>query len=321
MRLFQCLAAIVLMLAPLPAAAAVKDAVMNKEGFWAIDVDNGACAASMTLQGGAVFLLRAQDGAVTFGLFGVKTPIRKGKAGRMETEAGGFDFKPSYGEDAKTLYYEGEFDAPALATLRPARQLRILIDGTPVTAMTLEGTGFESALDGVIACSRGQSGWWGQGVVAQTASADDEGAPPLHKDGVWLMEALKTDTGICVASAKVDDAYAFSVIAAVPNAMSFGVTSSDKMRRGSRGQMKTDAFTAAFKPAYEGATYLYPEEDLDSQAAFALRRAMTVAIIVDGKTLVDMNFEGTGYQDVLLDLAECAAGRKGWWGEGAPQAR
>lgn len=321
MRLLQVLAVVAaVVFAPLPALAAPQDAVMNKEGFWAIDVDNGACAASMTLQGGSVFLLRAQDGAVTFALFGVKTPIRRGKAGRFETEAYGFDFKPSYGEDATALFYDGEFDARALAALRLARQLRILIDGAPVASMTLEGTGFEGALDGVVACSKGQAGWWGKGVGADTVAADEDDTP-LHKDGFWFMETLKDDPGICVATAKVDEGFAFSVIVGVPNAMSFGITASEDMRRGRKGQLKTDAFTAAFKPGYEGRTYLYPDGDLDNQAAFAMRRAKTVAISVDGKTLVDMDFEGTGYHDVLLDLAACAAGKAGWWGEGAKQAR
>ena len=42
---------------PAPAFSAAKDAVMNKEGYWGIDVDGRACAASMTLQGGSTFLL------------------------------------------------------------------------------------------------------------------------------------------------------------------------------------------------------------------------------------------------------------------------
>lgn len=104
MRLFHALVLSVALLAQ-PALAAPEDAVMNKEGYWGIDVDNGACAASMTLQGGSIFLLRALDGEVTFGLFGVKSPIRKGRAGRIETDAGGFDFEPTYGEDAMTLFY------------------------------------------------------------------------------------------------------------------------------------------------------------------------------------------------------------------------
>jgi hypothetical protein len=316
MRLFQVLTAIGLIaVAPLRVLAAPQDAVMNKEGYWGIDVDNGACAASMTLQGGAVFLLRAQEGQVTFGLFAPK-PLPRGKAGRIETEAYGFDFKPSYGEDAITLYYADNFDARALAALRLAKQARILVDGRMVTAMTLEGTGFEGALDGVIACSNGQSGWWGKGVGAGSAAVDDAEAPPLHKDGFWMAATIESTPGVCVGTAKVDDEYAFSIIVG-QKAMSFGVTGTKDMRRGRKGRLQTDAYSADFRPAYDGSNYLYPAADLDSQAAFALRRARTVVVSVDGKALVDMAFEGTGYAEVLSDLAACAAGEKGWWGEGA----
>ena len=318
MRLFHILAAIVaVVIAPLPALAAPQDAVMNKEGFWAIDVDNGACAASMTLQGGAVFLLRALDGQVTFGLISIKSPIRKGKAGRIETEAYGFDFKPSYGEDATTLYYEQNLDARALAALRLARQARILIDGAAVTSMTLEGTGFEGALDGVIACSKGESGWWGKGVGPMSAS-DDAPDVPLHKDGFWAVEASDAVPGVCLATAKVDDDHAFTVIVG-RNVMSFGVHSAKNMPRGRQGRLQADGYAADFKPAYDNAKYLYPAEDLDSRTAFVLRRAKTVLVSVDGKTIVDMAFEGTGYADVLNDLATCAAGGEGWWGKGARQ--
>lgn len=316
MRLFRLVAAVVgLVVAPLPALGASKDAVLNKEGCWAIDVDGDACAASMTLQGGSVFLLRAQDGKVTFGLISPGKPIPRGKAGRIESEAYGFDFKSSFGEDATALFYDGELDARALAALRLARQARVLIDGKAITSMTLEGTGFEGALDGAIACSQGQSGWWGKGVGAETAEADD---PPMHKDGYWLMEASETP-GACVAAAKVDDVYSFAVVVA-REGMSFGVSSTRDMRRGRKGRLETDAFGFDFKPAYESKAYFYPEGDLDSQAAFALRRAKTVMVSVDGKPIIDMEFEGTGYAEVLVDLTACAAGEKGWWGEGAKAA-
>jgi hypothetical protein len=314
MRLFHILAASLVAIAPLPALAAPQDAVMNKEGFWGVDVDNGACVASMTLQGGSIFLMRAQGGQVTFGLFSVKSAIRKGKAGRIETEAYGFDFKPSYGEGATTLYYDGDLDARALAALRLARQARILIDGSPVTSMTLEGTGFEGALDAIVACSKGESGWWGKGVGA-TAAANDAPDLPLHKDGFWAMEASDMP-GVCLATAKVDEDHAFTVIVG-RNVMSFGVHSAKDMSRGRKGRFQTDAYAMDFKPAYEDAKYLYPAQDLDSQASFALRRAKAVAISIDGKPLVDMDFEGSGYADVLNDLAACAEGEKGWWGEGA----
>lgn len=317
MRWFSLLVAIfALAMTPVPALAAPKDAVLNKEGYWGIDVDDGGCAASMTLQGGAVFMLRAVSGDVVFALFGSR-PLTRGKAGRIETEAYGFDFKPSYSKDGTVLYYEPALDARALAALRLAKQARILIDGRPLQAMTLEATGFESALDGVIACSNGKSGWWGKGVAAETAAADGEVEPAMHKDGFWLMTP-SNEPGFCVAAAKVDDDYRFVVVLG-RQGMSFGVSSARDMRRGRKGRLQTDAYRLDFKPEYESPTYFYPAGELDSQGAFALRRAKTVVVSIDGKPIVDMAFEGTGYAEVLIDLDACARGEKGWWGEGAKQ--
>ena len=35
---------------PAPAFSAAKDAVLNKEGYWGIDVDEGACVASIAIR-------------------------------------------------------------------------------------------------------------------------------------------------------------------------------------------------------------------------------------------------------------------------------
>jgi hypothetical protein len=211
MSFFRRLAAMLAfsaILAPLQAVAAPQDAIFNKEGYWGIDVDHGACAASMTLQGRSVFLLRAVNGRVTFGLFG-RAPLARGKVVRLETEAYGFDFRASYGDDGASLFYNGDLDAKALAALRLARRVRILADGRQVAAMTFEGTGFPDALDGVVACSQGDSGWWGKGVGAQ---ATDTGPRPdldnaalvalrrakwlrVSIDGGQLLDIDLTDTG------------------------------------------------------------------------------------------------------------------------------
>lgn len=288
-----------------PAPAAPQDAVMNKEGYWGIDVDRGACAASMTLQGGSVFLLRAVDGNVTFGLFS-RTALPRGKTGRIETEAYGVDFAPSYGEDSTTLYYEGDLDARALAALRLARQVRILTDGRMVASMTFEGTGFESALDGVTACSKGESGWWGKGVGAEPALVE-------HKDGLWRMVA-DPKTGVCTAAVTVDDNYAFALIAG-GGQIGFSVLGDKAFKRGRKGRFETDKYSFDFKPGYDG-DVMFSEESLDSQAQFALRRAKTALVAIDGKPLIDMALEGSGHDQIMDDVAACARGEAGWWGEG-----
>ncbi len=287
---------------------------MNKEGYWAIDVDGAACAASMTLQGGSVFLLRAVDGKVTFALFG-RAGLERGKRGRIETEAYGFDFKPAYAGETTALYSDGELDARALAALRLARQVRILTDGRMVAAMTFEGTGFDSALDGVTACSKGQSGWWGKGLVADTA---DEAPLPVHKGGVWRMQ-VGAEPGFCTAVAPLADGFAFTLTAA-DGQMGFGIAAPKAMKRGRKGRVETDKYSFEFTPGYDGKDYMFAEENLDSQAQFALRRATSVYIYIDGKPLIDMGFEDATHAEIMDDVAACSRGEKGWWIEPAKPA-
>ncbi|MFZ5721009.1 MAG: hypothetical protein ACOY5Y_16225 [Pseudomonadota bacterium] len=326
MRLFRWFAAALsmagILLAGVPASAAPRDAILNKEGYWGIDVDNGACAASMTLQGGAVFLLRAVEGNVTFGLFS-HAPLRRGKAGRLQTEAHGVDFVPSFSEESETLFYDGEFEAEALAALRTADELRILIDGEPVAAMTLEGTGFAGAFDGVIACSQGKSGWWGPGVGAdgQVASSE-EPAPPLNAEGYWSITTGEVDPGVCYAISTVDEGHVFMLIANHRGEATFAVGSESPMKLGRKGRFETDAYVFDFRPTYDDDTLVFGE-DLDSQAIFAIRRAGAAKISIGGQTLVDMTLEGSGHAAVIDDLMACARSESGWWGEGAakPEAQ
>lgn len=163
-RHLAALMALALSFLAAPALAAPQEAVFNKEGVWGIDVDHGACAASMRLADGSTFLLRAADGEVNVALF-ARTKLKPGKAGRIETDAGGFDFKPGW-DRGTAVYTEDVISAAAVAMLRPAKQVRILIDGRPVMDAPVANTGFADALDGVIACSKGQSGWWGEGAKA-----------------------------------------------------------------------------------------------------------------------------------------------------------
>lgn len=309
-------ALIALLLASGPAAAAPQDAVMNKEGYWGVDIDGGACAASMTLQGGSVFLLRAVDGGVTLGLF-ARTPLVRGKAGRIETEAYGVDFQPSYGEDATTLYYDGDLDARALAALRLARQVRILTDGRMVAAMTFEGTGFEGALDAVIACSKGQSGWWGKGVVADgEPSVDDRFV--THKDGVW---GILSKDGACLAQAQAPDAHVLQLLS-VSGRIGLAVSSDAPMPRGRKVRVETDSYRFEFKAEYDkDARYVNSADLLDSSDTFALRRAKSMRLTVDGRDIVEVDLGAGTFAEIVDAVTACSRGEAGWWGEGAkPQA-
>ncbi|HEX4710238.1 hypothetical protein [Phenylobacterium sp.] len=324
MRFFRRLAAILAfgaILAPLPTAAAPQDAVLNKEGYWGIDVDHGACAASMTLQGGSVFLLRAQDGQVTFALFG-RAPLARGKVVRLETEAYGFDFRASYGEDGASLFYDGDLDAKALAALRLARQVRVLADGRQVAAMTFEGTGFPGALDGVVACSQGDSGWWGRGVGAQvtdTGPRPDRGAdgPVFNAEGDWAI-AVGEDPGVCVAQASVDEHMQIQILAGLGR-LGLAVGSDADLRRGRRGKVETDGYAFDFNPGYGGRRYVSSNEPFDNAALAALHRAKWLRVSIDGRTLLDIDLTDTGFAALLDSVAACSKGEKGWWGDGAKQ--
>lgn len=305
---------------PAPAFSAAKDAVLNKEGYWGIDVDGPACAASMTLQGGSTFLLRAQDGRVTFALFARK-PMARAKAGRIETEAYGVDFLPTYTDDATVLYFKGDLDARAIAALRLARQVRILGDGRAVAAMTFEGTGFEGALDGVIACSKGQAGWWGPGLGGKRAAS--RGAPGwagdkavLNKEGVWNVGA---NGDKCYATAPLKSGGWFALMAQAGQ-MSFATGVEHPPAPGRRGSFQTEAYAFDFEPSYTKDGVLYFRDRINQNALAALRLARDFRITVDGREVMEAHVQGTGLDGVLDALAQCSAGRSGWWGAGAKLA-
>ncbi|MGZ3403336.1 MAG: S1C family serine protease [Phenylobacterium sp.] len=305
---------------PVPALGAAKDAVLNKEGYWGIDVDGPACAASMTLQGGSTFLLRAQDGRLTFGLF-ARAPMAPAKTGRIETEAYSVDFAPSYINNNATMFFRNDLDARAIAALRLARQVRIFADGKPVAAMTLEGTGFEGALDGVLACSRGQAGWWGPGVAASQAGAKH---PPgglgekavLNKEGIWLVGP---EGEVCFASAPLKVGGWFMLKAKTGN-LSFGIDLDRAPPKGKRGSFQTEAYAFDFQPSYTKDGLLYFRENLGANVIAALRLARDLRVSVDGREVMGVHLEGTGLDGVLDALTQCSTGKSGWWGAGAKLA-
>jgi S1-C subfamily serine protease len=113
----------------------------------------------------------------------------------LTTDAWSFDFEPSF-TDEGTLYLDDFLNSRALAALRLARAVGILVDRRVVLDARLEGTGFEDALDAVIDCSKGQSGWWGPGVAAAAK------AEAANKGGTGTGFFISAD-GIAVTAAHV----------------------------------------------------------------------------------------------------------------------
>jgi hypothetical protein len=313
------LVAVAALLAPLSALSAPADAVFNKEHVWAIDADHGACAASRTLEDGSVFLFRAKDGQLTFGVF-PNSPRKPGLRGRVETEAYGFDFAPSYREDGHVLFFDGDLSARAVAALRLARQVKVVVDDQLVVAMTFEGTGFEETLDGVVACSKGVSGWWGKGVGSQ---ASDTGPRPdhqtrqpiLNKEGDWAI-AVGEDPGVCIAQAAADDHVQIQIVAGAGR-IGLAVASDQDLPRGKRGKVETDVYAFDFKPGYGGPRYVSSNDPFDGAAVLALHRAKWLRVSIDGRPLLDIDVTDTGFAELMDSVAACSRGEKGWWGEGA----
>lgn len=318
-KVVAALAAVGMTAAPALALAAPQDVAMNKEGYWAIDVDDGACAASMKVEGGSIFLIRAENGGVTFAVFFDK-PIREGRKGQVQTEAYAFDFEPSFTDRGTTLYYDGDLDSRGIAALRLAKEVRVLVDGRLVHAVTFEGTGFSDALDGAIACSKGESGWWGKGVAAADPPQGAAGGrPPLafNAEGAWGLEATDRP-GLCTAYSPASDHLSVMLFGAI-GVVGLAINSDDDLPQGRNGLVEADGFRFAFQPRYDGKRYFAADPPFESQSVFVLRRARSLKVSVNGRKVVEMDLRDTGFSGLLDSLIACSKGENGWWGEGAKQ--
>lgn len=309
MRFIRALAAAVALLASAAGHAAAEPA-LNRQGFWSLEAIGASCQASMSVEGGGLFMLLGDADGIGFGA-GVDRTLEPGKVGRLATEAYSFDFTPTYGKHGDVVYLDDKMNARALAALRLARQVTVSVDGKLVLGVKVEGTGFEDLLDAIAACGQGKSGWWGAGAGAGVPEPE---RPTYNNEGLWEVAA---DGAVCTAAAAIDGGTSLVLLAANGGrdlAVGAGGMSG---KRGRQGVVETDAFRFRFKPAYDGDDYFQTEEFLDSQSVLALRRAKWLRIEVDGREMADANLEGSSFPEVLTSLTDCAAGRSGWWGAGA----
>jgi hypothetical protein len=301
----------VFLIAAGPALASVDTAVMNKEGYWSIDVDGASCAASMTLQGGSIFLLRGHEGDVAVALFSPAV-LPKGKTLSLEVDGRSVDLRAKFIEEGTTVYLDGALDAPTLASLRGGRRMRVLIDGRAVAAMTLEGTGFPDALDSLVACSRGQSGWWGEGV--QPEGPAPAGRLAFNAEDVWTLLPLEK-SGACVAQAGLEEKQdRYLQFFEHEGGMTIAVLShGPRLHRGRKGVLSLDGGDFDFTPLYPDATLMVMSGSVTGDALLALRATKGMSLRIDGKVLLEVGLEGTGFPRILDELAACARGETGWW--------
>ena len=138
--------------------------VPNKEGVWGLAVDSapGVCVAEARPDDRLRIQLLAAGGRIGLALAS-DSDMPRGRAGRVQTDAYGFDFTPSYG-GARYLTSQAPFDRAAVEALRRAKWLRVSVDSRQLLDIDVTGTGFAEVLDSVAACSRGEKGWWGKGA-------------------------------------------------------------------------------------------------------------------------------------------------------------
>jgi S1-C subfamily serine protease len=200
-RHIACAAALAAIVFAPVSAAAGDDYALNKEGFWRVgrgDADSDSCIASVPTKAGPIFMLLAEAGEVSFAV-GTEKPMRRGRKGVLTTEAWRFDFEPAYTDEGDTLYLDDHLNSRAMAALRLARAVGVVIDGRTVLDAAVEGTGLEEVLDAVIDCSNGKSGWWGPGV----ATTDGDGKTPASRAGGSGTGFFISADGIAVTAAHV----------------------------------------------------------------------------------------------------------------------
>jgi len=323
MHLFRCLAATLAAVSSLMSAgpAAAEDAALNKEGFWTVgrgDAKGESCVASLPTKAGPMLLFQAVAGEVTL-VVGTPSPMRRGKTGVLRTETYSFEFRPSF-NDARDLFFsEASLDARTQAALKLATGVAVGVDGREVLSANLQGTGIENALDAVIACSKGERGWWGPGVEAPPVVATKDNDPgterPLHKDGQWTLAA---EDDVCSAVHSIPSGGGIVLMALNGGRdIMVGAGAATTFKRGRRGQLETQDYALDFRPNYDGDDYFQLDRFLDSEGFLALRRAQTLRISVDGRREAYVILNGAGYQDVFASLLACGRGEAGWWGEGA----
>lgn len=317
------LALMALLLGAGPALA--DESALNKEGYWLVgrgDAESTSCMASTSAEDGTMLLIQVQPGHFDF-VVGKDRAMRRAKAGVLIVDGVRFAFAPDYSDDRKTLFFEDP-GARALTAVKSAREVIVEVEGRELLNIVVADTGLAGALDATAACAEGKSGWWGPGVAAESRS---EGPTPnkaadgivMNKEGLWGI-AVSSEPGVCIAQARVDDHRRLQVLAAI-GLLGLAVgTDGEDLPRGRKGKVETDVGAFAFKPQYGADSYMASAEALAADQLAGLRRAQWIKVSVDGRPLVDVALAGSGFPEVLDDVAACSRGEKGWWNEPAKPA-
>jgi hypothetical protein len=314
MRLFLFLAAALSLAVAAPGARAAD----HKGGLWFLDADDelSLCTGATSAKDGVgILMLLGVRGQITVAVTPEKK-VRRAKVGVIATDAGDIAFVPEIGKD-NFIAAASELTESQVATLGRAKVIRVIIDGAVVLEAAVENSGIEDVLAGAVACSKGESGWWGKGAVVAEVP-EGNGLVYQSEGAAW---GIVTEGESCLAQAAAADDRHLQ-LPSVMGRIGIAVGSTGaKLPRGRKVQVQTDSYSFEFKPEYsEDETYMNSAKLLESADVFALRRAKSLRVVIDGRTLMDVEFEGETFLEAIDAVTACSRGEKGWWGEGAKPA-
>ncbi|WP_296595243.1 hypothetical protein [Phenylobacterium sp.] len=298
--------------------ARAEESALNKEGFWTVgrgDPTSRACLASVPSADGGVFILQGDAGAVSFAV-GAKSSMRRGKQGELVIDGSRFPFELELNAKRDFFFQIGTLDERAVAALKLAQGIEVLLEGRSVFSGEVASTGVENAVEAVVACSKGEKGWWGEGAVQATATAIPGSDAILNKEGVWSITVA--DGSVCVAQAQIDKRVFMQFLGANGGVgLAFGAVSG-RLPKGRAGRVDAGGYAFDFAPSYnDDDAYMTSADMLDETALAILRRANRLKITVDRKALVETPVAGSGYPEILDAVAACSLGKSGWWGKGS----
>lgn len=305
-RLMITLLAAVTALALGLAAAAEDGAVewpihKNKEGAWSVQRFELGCGAWIDRDKASLLLKFAGAGLTIGADSGWKL---KGREAKLLADDKVFAFRPQFGEGGGYVMGENVADSLGVATIKAAKSLAVVLDDQLLIGIETAGTGLPQLIDDLAACGRGEKGWWDA----------PKPAPAVNKEGFWRLSAYD---GVCAAGSNAAEGKGIVFIESPDGRRTLSITPLPKGRLDRVTIENRDFWTSL--PLTKDGDYAVSAA-LDARQNFLLRRATGLFIYLDGAELLNIQVEGTGYPQILDDLAACAAGKSGWWGDGAKPA-
>lgn len=154
---------------------------------------------------------------------------------------------------------------------------------------------------------------WAAGLIALAlcAAGGSAAAQAFNKERFWQVGA---DGEYCAAVAQVDGG-AF-VLSVDHSEVSFSFAGKGPVAKARRGVLELGPYAFDFTPAYDG-DVVYMDDALNEKAMAALARADGVGLRLDGREIVSMALEGTGFAEAMQGADDCSNNKDGWWGKGA----